>query len=157
MTERVIKIDVEPEEPVEEGETRPYHATYCKVSVTDLHAVKLSLSVQYPDGYPDVIPELTLETLEGEIDEVETSSLLDDMRAVVSLRPLYYSDIPSVLIYALIQGEENMGMAMTFAMVSNLREQLSTLIRKRVEEHQRAEMEKERKVLEVRTPRHDPI
>lgn len=45
-------------------------------------------------------------------------------------------------------------MAMTFAMVSNLREQLSTLIHHRAEEHQKAEMEKERKALEVRTSPH---
>ncbi|EIM89982.1 RWD-domain-containing protein [Stereum hirsutum FP-91666 SS1] len=105
LTEREIKIDVEPEDFAEVAEN-----------------LKLSLSVQYPDGYPDVIPELTLETLEGELDESETTSLLDGMRAV---------------------GEENMGMAMTFAMVSNLREQLSTLIHHRAEEHQKAEMEKE--------------
>lgn len=50
-----------------------------------------------------------------------------------------------------------MGMAMTFTMVSNLREQLSALIRERLEEYKRAEADKERKVLEVCTSRYDPI
>lgn len=63
---------------------------YCYTGlVTDFRKVKLSLSVQYPDGYPDVIPELTLESLEGELEESEASSLLDGMRAVVCLHFTY--------------------------------------------------------------------
>lgn len=47
------------------------------------------------------------------------------------------------------QGEENLGMAMTFTLVSHLRERLSELIRNREEQRKRDEMEKERLALEV--------
>lgn len=48
-----------------------------------------------------------------------------------------------------IQGEENAGMAMTFTLVSHLREQLSELVRSRVEKERRLAAEKERLELEV--------
>jgi hypothetical protein len=47
------------------------------------------------------------------------------------------------------QGEENMGMAMTFTLVSHLREQLSSLVVARVEARNREEHEKERLAIEV--------
>lgn len=47
------------------------------------------------------------------------------------------------------QGEENLGMAMTFTLVSHLREQLSSLIHVRVENIAKAEAEKERLAMEV--------
>lgn len=50
---------------------------------TDFCSVKLSLSVHYPDSYPDVIPDLSLEPLEGDLDEAEMSMLLDGMRNAV--------------------------------------------------------------------------
>jgi hypothetical protein len=54
------------------------------------------------------------------------------------------------IIHCLIlQGEENIGMAMTFTLVSHLREQLSRLVRIRAEKHRKEEMEKERLALEV--------
>lgn len=48
-----------------------------------------------------------------------------------------------------LKGEENIGMAMTFTLVSHLREQLSILIRARSEKRRKEEMEKERLLLEV--------
>jgi 6-pyruvoyl-tetrahydropterin synthase len=48
-----------------------------------------------------------------------------------------------------LQGEENLGMAMTFTLVSHLREQLSSLVRIRAENIAKAEVEKERLALEV--------
>lgn len=47
------------------------------------------------------------------------------------------------------QGEENIGMAMTFTLVSHLREQLSELVRIREDKRQKAAMEKEAKAIEV--------
>jgi len=41
-------------------------------------------------------------------------------------------------------------MAMTFTLVSHLREQLSQLVRSKIEEHNRRESEKERLALEVK-------
>lgn len=53
-----------------------------------------------------------------------------------------------------VQGEENIGMAMTFTLVSHLREQLSELVRTRDERKKKVEAEKERKALEVTTAEH---
>ncbi|TFY81018.1 hypothetical protein EWM64_g2999 [Hericium alpestre] len=93
----------------------------------ELKIVKLELAVQYPDEYPDALPTLELEATEGELEEDETTGLLDGMRAV---------------------GEENLGMAMTFTVVSYLREELSSLIRARAERKMKEAMDKERKALE---------
>ena len=49
----------------------------------------------------------------------------------------------------LTQGEENVGMAMTFTLVSHLREQLAGLVRSRMEKERRLAAEKERMELEV--------
>jgi len=48
------------------------------------------------------------------------------------------------------QGGENIGLAMTFTIVSHLREELTNLARERVERRKHEEAEKERKALEVR-------
>ena len=50
-----------------------------------------------------------------------------------------------------MKGEENLGMAMTFTLVSHLREQLATLVHTRAEKRRHEEMEKERLALEVRS------
>jgi len=46
--------------------------------------VKLALTVLYTDSYPDELPRLSLEPLEGEVDEEEIDSLLTSTQAVVS-------------------------------------------------------------------------
>lgn len=106
-----VRIEVEPEE-LEDG----------------IEPVKLTLDVRYPDGYPDVLPELSLEPLEGEVDEREIQHLIEELLKV---------------------GEENLGMAMTFTLVSHLREQLVTLVRDRAERRRKEEMERERLALEA--------
>ena len=45
--------------------------------------MKLSLTVEYTDGYPDTLPLLSLEPIDGELDEAETAALIESMRAVV--------------------------------------------------------------------------
>jgi len=89
--------------------------------------LQLTLTVYYTEEYPDQLPELTLEAIEGELDDNELESLLDELRTV---------------------GEENLGMAMTFTLVSHLREQLSSLVRLRAENKAKAEREKERLAIE---------
>ena len=107
--------------------------------------VKLVLEVHYTDDYPDTLPELSLEPLKGSIEEDEIENLLADLRRVVCQL------LPSGAIHAhLLKGEENLGMAMTFTLASQLREQLSDLLRSRAEQRQREEMEKERRAIEVR-------
>jgi len=90
-------------------------------------SLKLALTVLYTDSYPDELPRLSLEPLEGEVDEEEINSLLTSTQAV---------------------GEENIGMAMTFTIVSHLREELSNLIRTRSERIRIEAHELERKALE---------
>lgn len=52
----------------------------------------------------------------------------------------------------LTQGEENVGMAMTFTLVSHLREQLAELVQSRAEKERQLAAEKERLELEVGRP-----
>jgi len=115
ISDTVIQLDVEPEDydSADGGEQ-----------------LKITLEVQYPPQYPDVLPELSLHTIEGEgeIEDSEINDLLNDLRAV---------------------GEENLGIAMTFTLVSHLREQLSVLVKTRSERRRKEEMEKERLAIEV--------
>ena len=55
------------------------------VADTRLWTVKLSLNVHYTDEYPDVLPELAMECVEGELDDAELTSLEEDLKAVVSI------------------------------------------------------------------------
>lgn len=114
--------------------------------------VKLTLDVQYPDDYPDVLPELSLELTEGEVDDEEIEQLLGELRSVVRIQALL-----TRMYCNSAQGEENVGMAMTFTLVSHLREQLAVLVKERAERRSQEEAEKERLALEVRfevaTPR----
>lgn len=48
--------------------------------------MKLILDVRYPTGYPDTLPELTIEPSEGELDEEETQNLLQELHKVVSFK-----------------------------------------------------------------------
>ncbi|KAF9069657.1 RWD-domain-containing protein [Rhodocollybia butyracea] len=89
--------------------------------------IKLTLSVHYTEDYPDALPELSLAPLEGDVEQAEIDKLLEELTKV---------------------GEENLGMAMTFTLVSHLREQLSSLVQSRETQRKFAESEKERLALE---------
>ena len=45
--------------------------------------VRVKLSVNYTDDYPDVLPELRLEAVDGEINESESKALLKALLGVV--------------------------------------------------------------------------
>ena len=49
----------------------------------------------------------------------------------------------------IFQGNENLGMAMTFTLVTHVREQLSTILEDRMKKMKKEEVERERKALEV--------
>ncbi|KZT68994.1 RWD-domain-containing protein [Daedalea quercina L-15889] len=115
LSERAVRIDVEPDDPLE-GEEE----------------IQLALEVTYTDDYPDALPEISLDPLNGSIEDDEIDDLLTGLRRV---------------------GEENLGMAMTFALTSHLREQLSVLIRDRAERRKQEEVEKERKAIEAEEAR----
>ncbi|KAI0306596.1 RWD-domain-containing protein [Multifurca ochricompacta] len=114
LSERDIRIDVEPDS-LEEGE----------------ESLRLALTVHYTDNYPDVLPELSLDPIEGEADADEINSLLDSAQAL---------------------GQENIGMAMTFTIVSHLREQLSSLIRTRSERRKKEDILEEEEARTRGTP-----
>ncbi|KAI0082682.1 RWD-domain-containing protein [Panus rudis PR-1116 ss-1] len=124
LSEREIRIDVEPED-ITEGEEE----------------VKLALNVHYVDDYPDALPDLSLEAIEGDIDDEERTDLLNGLKAVVRA------------IFVALQGEENLGMAMTFTLVTHLREQLLKLVQSRMERRQKEAMEKERLAIEAEEAR----
>lgn len=115
LSENEIRIEVEPEEISEEHEE-----------------VKLTLDVKYPQDYPDVLPELSLEPTQGGLQDDEVQALIEGLRAV---------------------GEENLGMAMTFTLVSHLREQMASLVSSRVERRKHEESEKERQIIEAEEAR----
>lgn len=110
ISDREIQIEVEPEEPIENAPE-----------------LKCTLNVTYPESYPDVLPDLVLEPSEGELEQGEMDSLVDQLKAT---------------------GEENLGMAMTFTLVSHLRELLLALVKSRLERQAKEEAEKERKEIE---------
>lgn len=59
--------------------------------------------------------------------------------------------VPKGESLSMLQGEENKGMAMTFTLVSHLREKLSGLVENRVKAHMAEERERERLAIEVRS------
>ena len=78
------------------------------------------------------------------MEEEELVDLLDGLKVLVyplACGVFHLSD--------LTQGKENVGMAMTFTLVSHLREQLAELVRSRAEKERRLAAEKERLELEV--------
>ncbi|KAH7930798.1 RWD-domain-containing protein [Leucogyrophana mollusca] len=116
ISDREIQIDAEPDDAIDGG----------------IEPFRLKLSVKYPDDYPDSLPDLNLEPIDGTIDDSEHDALLTGLTEV---------------------GNENLGMAMTFTLVSHLREQLSILVRERVEKRLAEEREKERLALEAEEAR----
>lgn len=45
--------------------------------------VQLTLTVYYTEGYPDELPQLTLEAIKGELDDNELKLLMDELQTVV--------------------------------------------------------------------------
>ncbi|OCH95513.1 RWD-domain-containing protein [Obba rivulosa] len=115
LSERAVRIDAEPEEPID-GEDE----------------LRVALEVHYTDDYPDALPEMALDAIEGELGEKEEEELLDSLLKV---------------------GEENLGMAMTFALVAHLREQLSVIVKFRAQRRKEEEAEKERLAIEAEEAR----
>ncbi|EKM82701.1 hypothetical protein AGABI1DRAFT_111279 [Agaricus bisporus var. burnettii JB137-S8] len=94
--------------------------------------LKVTLNVHYTDDYPQSIPQLSLEPIDTTFDDEEISQLLQELQSV---------------------GEDNIGMAMTFTLVSHLREQLSKLLRERIESLKKEEQQRERLELEAEEAR----
>ncbi len=45
--------------------------------------MKLVLDVRYPDDYPEVLPELTINPSEGDLEDEEVEHLLKELQTVV--------------------------------------------------------------------------
>ncbi len=45
--------------------------------------VRVTLRVSYPDGYPDTLPTLSLDSDEGTLTDYEVSKLLSELNSVV--------------------------------------------------------------------------
>ncbi|PIL23901.1 hypothetical protein GSI_13652 [Ganoderma sinense ZZ0214-1] len=96
--------------------------------VEGIEELSLAFKVEYPDEYPEALPIFSLEVQQGELDDEEVDQLLVELGKV---------------------GEKNLGMAMTFTLVTHLRERLSALQREREERIRKDEMEKERRAIEA--------
>ncbi|KAE8222661.1 hypothetical protein CF319_g4176 [Tilletia indica] len=84
-------------------------------------APTLAFRITYTPDYPDALPELEIETLEGDLDEEAAEELLKSVKEM---------------------GEADcLGMAMVFTLASQLREELTSHLRKRV---QKVEDERQR-------------
>ncbi|KAG9020917.1 hypothetical protein FS842_006946, partial [Serendipita sp. 407] len=101
--------------------------------VYGLSDFKITLRVSYPPEYPDVYPEVALEPIEESEREEDELTAEENERLLKSLEEI---------------GNENIGMAMTFTLVSHLREQLTVVLLERAERIKRAETEKERRAIE---------
>ena len=51
----------------------------------NLPPVRLAMTVHYTDSYPDELPELSLQPIDGEVDEDDIRALLAGAQAVVSV------------------------------------------------------------------------
>ena len=113
-----------------------------------IDVVQLILTVKYPHEYPEVVPELAIHASKGSINEMEEETLLNALRSSVC-KPSKPSDqYPGMLILA--KGEESLGMAMVFTLVSQLQDYLRILVDDRVELRKQEAADKARREVEVR-------
>ncbi|KZV97675.1 RWD-domain-containing protein [Exidia glandulosa HHB12029] len=117
ISDSELAVRIEPDEPPEDP---------------DDDNLILTLTLRYPDDYPNTLPEFELEPIEGELTPEEDEKLQTGMRE---------------------QGEQNIGTAMTFTIVSWLRDELGALTKSRAEQRRKEEQEKERRELEAEEAR----
>ncbi|ORX38215.1 ubiquitin-conjugating enzyme/RWD-like protein [Kockovaella imperatae] len=103
--------------------------------------LSLHLIVSYPSTYPDVIPDLSFESIDeetGELSEEEEEKLLESLRQVA---------------------EESIGMAMTFTIASAAREALAEVLkdRQRREKEEDDRRAAEYEEMEARKTRGTPV
>lgn len=60
-----------------------YVAPLAIITHRTLFLVKLVLDVRYPDDYPEVLPELTINPSEGDLEDEEVEHLLKELQTVV--------------------------------------------------------------------------
>jgi len=111
ISENALRIRVEPEDA--------FSAAKCKSGWSDraitshcrrYHTVIVSLQIDYTPNYPDELPDLQVEPLEGDLTEEETEHLLEGMRTA---------------------GSESLGMAMVFTLTTWLKDALVDVLEDR--------------------------
>ena len=139
ISDQELRIRVDPEQPVLGQECKkPRNVSPVRVlTATNQFSVSTWLHVVYTPDYPETLPQLRLEPIEGELTGEETDELIHGMGAI---------------------GTESLGMAMVFTMVSYLREHLVEVLESRnrriqEEENRRyAEMEEKEAARKRGTP-----
>ncbi|OCF35763.1 hypothetical protein I316_02255 [Kwoniella heveanensis BCC8398] len=116
LSDTSVSIRIEPDEP------------------SPSNPLALSLIFNYPETYPDVIPELSLEEIEGEdeLREGEEELVLNNLRSVA---------------------EESLGMAMSFTIASAAKEALALLIVERFRKEQEEDDRRAREYEEAEAKR----
>lgn len=61
-------------------------SSFSKNSCLKIATVKIALEVHYTDDYPDALPDLAINTIEGSLRQEEVDELLNELRRVVGHR-----------------------------------------------------------------------
>lgn len=83
-----IQIDAEPDDLPDSAQPRNASSsslTYLSLSDVMFQLVKVTLTVRYSDKYPDVLPSLSLDSLEGSLEDHEIETLLNELSEVVCI------------------------------------------------------------------------
>ncbi|KAF8326337.1 RWD-domain-containing protein [Cantharellus anzutake] len=129
VAEDELKIRVEPAEQPPSSEDQSKSEKLCLFTAQE---VQLTLFVKYPPEYPDKVPGLAIHSSRGSLSRDEEKMLLNTLHEM---------------------GEESLGMAMVFTLVSQLQESLGKLISEREELRKIEAAEKARRELEAETAR----
>lgn len=62
--------------------------------------VKLTLSVHYTDDYPDTLPDVSIEAIEGDLGDDEIAGILSGLKSVVRFPAYYYPHCTSPIYRA---------------------------------------------------------
>ncbi|KAM0748146.1 RWD-domain-containing protein [Meredithblackwellia eburnea MCA 4105] len=104
----------------------------------------LLLTITYSPTYPDELPEIEVEGIEGDLTEEEEQELVQSCITAVRLSLFAPSPIHGLLTSFSLQGNESLGMAMVYTLSLHLREALTEVLEARKVRIAKEEAEKER-------------
>lgn len=94
-----------------------------------MNTVLLLLKIKYTTGYPDELPEISIEVVQGALPEsTEDSDSDDEEEEEEAYMRLSKQDTETLLQRLHEAGQENLGMAMVYALVMQLKESLTELL-----------------------------
>lgn len=89
----------------------------------------LLLKIKYSPGYPDELPEISIEVVQGGLPEsTEAEENDSDEEEEDDYMRISHDDTQKLLQRLREAGEENLGMAMVYALVMQLKESLTELL-----------------------------